>query len=121
MFYPKYVPAYKIYNTTRGTLLELKTCLKLFIYPPRFRYFDGRKLVVRTDNKLPQAKCLLVVNTKHWYRKGTDLWAKFGKEMPFRRKISSKDLVKILDYLRLKKGSFREYVMTWPRYMEGTN
>jgi hypothetical protein len=36
------------------------------------------------------------VNTKNWYRKGTDLWAEFGKEMPFRRKISSKDSVKIL-------------------------
>jgi hypothetical protein len=25
------------------------------------------------------------------------------------------------DYLRLKKGSFREYVMTWPGCKEGTN
>jgi hypothetical protein len=37
-----------------------------------------------------------VVNTKHWYRKGTDLWAGFGKKMPFGRKISSKDSVKML-------------------------
>jgi CO dehydrogenase nickel-insertion accessory protein CooC1 len=37
-----------------------------------------------------------VVNTKNWYRKGTDLWAEFGKEMPFGRKISSKDSVKML-------------------------
>jgi hypothetical protein len=37
-----------------------------------------------------------LVNTKNWYRKGTDLWAEFGKETPFGRKISSKDLVKIL-------------------------
>jgi hypothetical protein len=29
---------------------------------------------------------LLIVNTKNWYRKGTDLWAEFGKEMPFGRK-----------------------------------
>jgi hypothetical protein len=36
------------------------------------------------------------VNTKNWYRKKTDLWAKFGKEMPFDRKISSKDSVEIL-------------------------
>jgi hypothetical protein len=26
------------------------------------------------------------VNTKNWYRKGTDLWADFGNEMPFGRK-----------------------------------
>jgi hypothetical protein len=36
------------------------------------------------------------VNTKNWYRKGTDLWAEFGKEAPFGRKFSSKDLAKIL-------------------------
>jgi hypothetical protein len=36
------------------------------------------------------------VNTKNWYRKGTDLWAEFGKEAPFDRKFSSKDSVKIL-------------------------
>jgi hypothetical protein len=27
-----------------------------------------------------------VVNTENWYRKGTDLWAEFGNEMPFGRK-----------------------------------
>jgi hypothetical protein len=37
-----------------------------------------------------------VVNTKNWYKKGTDLWAEFGKEAPFGRKFSSKDSVKIL-------------------------
>jgi hypothetical protein len=37
-----------------------------------------------------------IVNTKNWYRKGTDLWAEFGKEAPFGRKFSSKDSVKIL-------------------------
>jgi hypothetical protein len=36
------------------------------------------------------------VNTKNWYRKGTDLWAEFGKEAPFGRKFSSKDSAKIL-------------------------
>jgi hypothetical protein len=61
MFYPKCVPAYKIDNTTRETLLVLKTWMKLVIYPPRFRDFDGRKLFVRTVNKLPQAKRLLVL------------------------------------------------------------
>jgi hypothetical protein len=38
----------------------------------------------------------LVVNTKNWYMKGTDLWAEFGKEAPFDREFSSKDLVKKL-------------------------
>jgi hypothetical protein len=33
----------------------------------------------------------LIINTKNWYRRGTDLWAEFGKEAPFGRKISSKD------------------------------
>jgi hypothetical protein len=36
------------------------------------------------------------VNTKNWYREGTDLWVEFGKEAPFGRKFSSKDSVKIL-------------------------
>jgi hypothetical protein len=36
------------------------------------------------------------VNTKNWYTKNTDLWAEFGKEMSFGRKISSKDSVEIL-------------------------
>jgi hypothetical protein len=35
------------------------------------------------------------VNTKNWYRKGTDLWAEFGKEMPFGRKFSSTYSVKM--------------------------
>jgi hypothetical protein len=35
------------------------------------------------------------VNTKNWYRKETDLWAEFGKEMPFGREFSSKHSVKV--------------------------
>jgi hypothetical protein len=35
------------------------------------------------------------VNTKNWYRKGTDLWAEFGKEMSFDRKFSSTYSVKM--------------------------
>jgi hypothetical protein len=35
--------------------------MKLVIYPPRFRDLDGRKLVVRTVNKLPQAEHLLIL------------------------------------------------------------
>jgi hypothetical protein len=38
----------------------------------------------------------LSINTKNWYRKGTDLWAEFGKEASFSRKFSSKDSAKIL-------------------------
>jgi hypothetical protein len=37
-----------------------------------------------------------LVNTKNWYRKGTNLWAEFGEEAPFGRKLSSKDSAKIL-------------------------
>jgi hypothetical protein len=36
------------------------------------------------------------VNTNNWYRKGTDLWDEFGKEVPFGRKFCSKDSAKIL-------------------------
>jgi hypothetical protein len=61
LFIPKCVPASKNTNTTRGTLLVLKTCMKLVVYPPRFRDLDGQKLVVKTVNKLPQAEHLLVL------------------------------------------------------------
>jgi hypothetical protein len=27
------------------------------------------------------------VNTKNWYRKETDLWAKFGKKAPFKQEV----------------------------------
>jgi hypothetical protein len=56
----------------------------------------------RLDRATPLPTCVLAfyayadVNTKTWYRKGTDLWAEFGKEVPFSRKFSSKDSVKIL-------------------------
>jgi hypothetical protein len=36
IFIPKCIPTSKNTNTTRGTLLVLKTCMKLVIYPPRF-------------------------------------------------------------------------------------
>jgi hypothetical protein len=35
--------------------------MKLFVYSSRTRGFDGRIFVVRTVNKLPQAKCLLIL------------------------------------------------------------
>jgi hypothetical protein len=34
------------------------------------------------------------VNTKNWYRKGTDLWAEFGRRAPFGKRFSSKHSVK---------------------------
>jgi hypothetical protein len=72
-----------------------------------------------------------IVNTKNWYRKGTDLWAEFGDEIPFGRKIFSEDSARMLAVGNVLsfgkrtvcafKGSFREYVMMWPGYKEGTN
>jgi hypothetical protein len=75
----------------------------------RFGYFGGGELET-TDLgsgkgctpqcaptwRFSKPRCWGFVNTKNWYRKGTDLWAEFGKEAPFGRKFSSKDLVKIL-------------------------
>jgi hypothetical protein len=29
------------------------------------------------------------VNTKNWYRKETDMWAKFGRGVPFGRRFPS--------------------------------
>jgi hypothetical protein len=37
----------------------------------------------------------MTVNTKNWYRKESDLWAEFGKEIPLDRKFSSKHSVKM--------------------------
>jgi hypothetical protein len=56
----KCVPVHKNCNTTRGTLLVSKICMKL-VYSSRTRGFDGRIFVVRTVNKLPQDKHLLVL------------------------------------------------------------
>jgi hypothetical protein len=56
-----YVPTSKNCNITRGTLLVSKMCMKLVVYSSRTRGFDDRIFVVRTVNKLPQAKCLLVL------------------------------------------------------------
>jgi hypothetical protein len=44
----------------------------------------------------PDACVVDPVNTKNWYRKGTDLWAEFGKGAQFGRKFSSEDSTKIL-------------------------
>jgi hypothetical protein len=55
------IPVHKKCNTTRGTLSVSKICMKLVVYSFRTRGFDGRIFVVRTVNKLPQAKCLLVL------------------------------------------------------------
>jgi hypothetical protein len=34
------------------------------------------------------------VNTKNWYREETDLWAGFGRKVPFGKRFSSKYSVK---------------------------
>jgi hypothetical protein len=72
------------------------------------------------------------VNTKNWYRKETDLWAEFGRRVPFGKRFSSKHLVKNVcsrehviiwqkGCFTLGRGSIRECVMTWLEYKEGTN
>jgi hypothetical protein len=47
---PKCKPAYENLNTTRGTLLVLRMCMKLVIFSSRTRGFDNRIFVVRTVN-----------------------------------------------------------------------
>jgi hypothetical protein len=34
------------------------------------------------------------VNTKNWYKKETNLWAEFGRRVPFGKRFSSKHSVK---------------------------
>jgi hypothetical protein len=60
-FPPKYVPFHKNYNTTRGTLLVSKMCMKHVVYSSRTQGFDSRIFLVRTVSKLPQDKCLLIL------------------------------------------------------------
>jgi hypothetical protein len=60
-FLPKSVPAHENHKTTRGTLLVLKMCMKFAVYSSRTRGYDGQIFVVRTINKLPQARRLLVL------------------------------------------------------------
>jgi hypothetical protein len=36
------------------------------------------------------------VNTKNWYMEETDLWAEFGRKVPFGKRFSSKHLAKAL-------------------------
>jgi hypothetical protein len=48
-------------NTTHGTSLVSKICMKLVVYSSWTRGFDSRIFVVRTVNKLSQAKRLLVL------------------------------------------------------------
>jgi hypothetical protein len=60
-FHPKCLPVHKNCNTTCGTLLVSKMCMKLVVYSSRTQGFDGWNFVGRTVNKLPQAKRLLVL------------------------------------------------------------
>jgi hypothetical protein len=72
------------------------------------------------------------VNTKNWYKEGTDLWAEFGRRAPFGKRFSSKHSVKAFavgstsSFGRravscLEEESIRECVMTWLEYKEGMN
>jgi hypothetical protein len=60
------------------------------------------------------------------------LWAEFGKNTPFSRKIFLKafgkdacgqehTIVRRKGCFALGRGNIREYVMMWPEYKEGTN
>jgi hypothetical protein len=66
------------------------------------------------------------------YRKETDLWAEFGRRVPFGKRFSSKHSVKTSvvgstssfgrrDVFTLLRGSIRECMMTWHEYKEETN
>jgi hypothetical protein len=70
------------------------------------------------------------VNPKNWYREETDLWAEFGRKVPFSKRFSSKHSVKASlvrttssfggrAISRLEEESIRECVMTWLEYKEG--
>jgi hypothetical protein len=50
-FLPKCIPTYENHNTTHGTLLVLKMCMKFVINSSRTWGFDGRIFVVRTVNR----------------------------------------------------------------------
>jgi hypothetical protein len=58
---PECVLIHENCNTTRGTLLVPKMCMKLVVYSSRTWGFDGWNFVVRTINKHPQAKRLLIL------------------------------------------------------------
>jgi hypothetical protein len=72
------------------------------------------------------------VNTKNWYREGTDMWAEFGRRAPFGRRFSLKLSVEAStvrntssfdkrNIPRVKADSIWECVMTWIEYKEGMN
>jgi hypothetical protein len=70
------------------------------------------------------------VSTKNWYREETNMWAEFGRRVPFGRRFSSKHSVEASAVgstssfgrrivPRVKMESIRECVMTWIEYKEG--
>jgi hypothetical protein len=72
------------------------------------------------------------VNTKNWYKKETNLWADFGRRVPFGKRFSSKHSVKTSavgstssfgrrNVFTLGRGSIRECMLMWHEYKEGTN
>jgi hypothetical protein len=79
----------------------------------------------RPSRGVPEPRLVPSVNTKNWYRKGTDLWAEFGDEIPFGKKNLLRGFGKgclrsamhhhsAKGLFALLKGSFRECVVTWP-------
>jgi hypothetical protein len=84
-FCPKCVPAHKNHNTTRGTLLVSKMCMKLVVYASRTRGFDSRIFVVRTVNKLPQAKCLPVLEQSHLASMDQGLHGVITRQVPMHK------------------------------------
>jgi hypothetical protein len=82
---------------------KVRSSLKLLSDHPNFVFTIRRWSMKRnTVHSFPQPSYIrsfaafFSVDTKNWYRKGTDLWAEFGKEASFGKKFSSKDSVKIL-------------------------
>jgi hypothetical protein len=63
-----------------------------FIRQQRFSDTTAPTLCTNATSDHP----VLNVNTKNWYTKGIDLWAEIGNEIPFDKKISSEDSVKML-------------------------
>jgi hypothetical protein len=70
------------------------------------------------------------VSTKNWYKEKTNMWAEFGRRVPFGRRFSSKHLVEASavgstssfgrrTIPRMEAERIRECVMTWIEYKEG--